>query len=88
VSDPFVIECELFVDSACTTPLEAGELTVDAQMPHHGHGMNVKPKVEVTGPGRYRVKGLLFHMPGRWELMFDRTDKGLLERAQATVEIE
>ena len=53
-------------------------LSVDATMPAHGHGMNYKAAVREVGEGRYRAEGLLFHMPGRWQLVFDvRTaDKG------------
>ena len=49
-------------------------LRVDAQMPEHRHGMNYKPSVSVVngeGAGRYRAEGLMFHMPGRWELLFE-----------------
>lgn len=94
VSDPFALDVALFADAACTQPLAlpaAGvPLSVDAGMPHHGHGMNVKPKVErsdVAGAARFRVTGMLFHMPGRWELMFDLRREGLLERAQTTVHL-
>jgi hypothetical protein len=41
---------------------------VDATMPQHGHGMNYRPTVEPLGEGRYRVNGMLLHMPGRWQL--------------------
>ena len=50
---------------------------VDAHMPEHRHGMNYKTKVHsVDGPesnrsGRYRAEGLMFHMPGRWEYIFE-----------------
>jgi hypothetical protein len=88
LSDPFAMNVELFEDEACTKPASDGTLSVDAAMPHHGHGMNVRPKVEALGAGRFRVTGLLFHMPGRWELMFDRTRNGLLERAQTTVQLQ
>ncbi len=50
------------------------ELRIDAQMPEHGHGMNYKAvvtPVKSEGDGRYRADGLMFHMPGRWELMFE-----------------
>jgi len=46
------------------------ELRVDAQMPEHRHGMNYKPTTTATGPGQWRADGLMFHMPGRWELVF------------------
>lgn len=60
-------------------PLPAA-VSVDAQMPEHRHGMNYKPSIKTEAPGRYRADGLLFHMPGRWELVFnlraaDRTDR-------------
>jgi len=34
------------------------------------------------------VLGLRFHMPGRWELYFDVTRDGVLERAQIDLELE
>lgn len=42
--------------------------TIAAEMPDHGHGMNTKPVIEDLGDGKYRVKGMLFHMPGWWKL--------------------
>jgi hypothetical protein len=57
-------------------------------MPHHGHGMNVAPTVKRTRPGEFRVDGMLFHMPGYWELYFDLVQGGTLERAQGTVTLE
>jgi hypothetical protein len=40
-------------------------------MPEHRHGMNYQPGLEPMGGGRYRSEGWLFHMPGRWEFVFD-----------------
>ena len=40
---------------------------VDATMPAHRHGMNYRPEIADLGGGQYRAKGLLFHMPGRWQ---------------------
>ncbi len=58
-------------------------LSVDAYMPEHRHGMNYKTEVISTGPQRYRVEGLMFHMPGQWEYIFElRTGEG----AHATTE--
>jgi hypothetical protein len=65
-----------------------GTLAADAAMPHHGHGMNVAPTVKRTKPGEFRVDGMLFHMPGYWELYFDLVQGGTLERAQGTVTLE
>jgi hypothetical protein len=44
---------------------------VDADMPEHRHGMNYRPTLRSLGAGRYLAEGLLFHMPGRWRLLFD-----------------
>lgn len=58
----FAVEVEL-------TPADAGRiLAIDAQMPAHRHGMNVRPELSSPGPGRLRAEGLLWHMPGDWEL--------------------
>lgn len=46
-------------------------LRVDAHMPEHKHGMNYQPSVSRVSPGLYRADGLMFHMPGRWELVFE-----------------
>ena len=46
-------------------------LRIDAQMPEHRHGMNYKAGLKAEGGGRYRAEGLMFHMPGRWELLFE-----------------
>lgn len=44
---------------------------VDAKMPEHRHGMNYMTEVTAAAAGRYRAEGLMFHMPGRWEFVFD-----------------
>jgi hypothetical protein len=46
-------------------------LRVDATMPEHRHGMNYRARVSAAGERRYVAEGLLFHMPGRWQLVFD-----------------
>jgi hypothetical protein len=64
------------------------QLVADAAMPHHGHGMNVMPQVEAKNNGIFYVDGMLFHMPGRWELYFDITENDVTERAQCVVFFE
>ena len=49
-------------------------LRVDATMPEHKHGMNYRPSVQPQGAGLFRAEGLMFHMPGRWELVFEWRD--------------
>ena len=44
------------------------ELTVDAGMPEHGHGMNTIPMTTANGDGSFVTDGMLFHMPGEWTI--------------------
>jgi hypothetical protein len=46
-------------------------LRVTATMPEHGHGMNYTASIQSLGAGRYRAEGLMFHMRGRWQLVFE-----------------
>jgi len=58
--------------NVCTKNDSPAELVaVDAYMPDHKHGMNYRPTIVSAGDGRYRAEGLVFHMPGRWELSID-----------------
>jgi hypothetical protein len=67
VGQPFML-----IMNVCTKGGDAAELVrVDATMPEHKHGMNYAPTVKAGSDGRYRVDGLLFHMPGSWEVAFD-----------------
>ena len=85
-----------------TAPLRVGEhfevefavcpapeaVKVDAWMPDHRHGMNYKPTIEALGGGRYRAQGLMFHMAGRWELVFELRSGGKVERLAHSVRLE
>jgi hypothetical protein len=67
VGQPFAL-----IMNVCTKRGEPAELVgVDAIMPEHKHGMNYATTLHPAGSGRYRVEGLLFHMPGNWEVAFD-----------------
>lgn len=61
---------------------------VDAWMPEHRHGMNYKPTVAALGGGRYRAEGLMFHMAGRWEFVFEARSGGRTERLAHSVRLE
>ena len=49
-------------------------------MPEHKHGMNYAPEVKQLGPGRWRAEGLMFHMPGKWEFVFEVRAAGRSDR--------
>ncbi|MBI3199059.1 MAG: FixH family protein [Rhodospirillales bacterium] len=58
--------------NVCTKSNSPAELLmVDATMPEHKHPMNYRPTIVAGTNGRYRADGLVFHMPGRWELSID-----------------
>ncbi len=61
---------------------------VDASMPEHRHGMNYKAKVVLLDGGRYKAEGLMFHMPGRWELVFDLRSDGKTDRLKHSIVLE
>ena len=61
---------------------------VDARMPEHRHGMNYRPTVSPRDGGRYVADGLLFHMPGRWEVSFEIERDGRRTRLATDVVME
>jgi YtkA-like len=61
---------------------------VDAHMPEHKHGMNYRPGVTALGQGRYRAEGLMFHMPGRWELVFELRGSGAPVRLTQSLQVD
>jgi hypothetical protein len=71
----------------CANPPARG-LRVDAQMPEHRHGMNYRARVSAVGDGRFVAQGLLFHMPGRWQLLFDVERDGRTERLATDLVLE
>lgn len=78
----FELEVLLFEGADTATPLTGAEVLVSAWMPEHGHGMNRRPEAVEVAPGRYRVRGMLLHMEGFWELFVDVILGGVSERAQ------
>jgi len=61
---------------------------VDGFMPEHNHGMNYKATVKAGGGGRYDAAGLMFHMPGRWDFIFEVRAAGKTDRMTATLMLQ
>jgi hypothetical protein len=76
------------VDAVVCAKVPPRALRVDAQMPAHRHGMNYRARVTPQGDGRYRAEGLLFHMPGAWQFVFDLERPGGTERLTADITVE
>jgi hypothetical protein len=53
---------------------------IDATMPEHRHGMNYKPSIRSGEGGHYVAEGMLFHMTGRWEVVFEVRAAGQVDR--------
>ena len=63
-------------------------LEVRAGMSIHNHGMNTMPVVERLADRRFRVKGMLFHMTGPWELVFVINRGILVDKAEQVVYVQ
>ncbi|TRZ91298.1 MAG: hypothetical protein D4R84_14490 [Rhodocyclaceae bacterium] len=61
---------------------------VDASMPDHKHGMNYQPSVVRKGDNAYTANGLMFHMPGRWQLVFEVDSAAGRERILADYQLD
>jgi len=86
MNEPFTVVFRVSPKSgAAAADLKA---EIDARMPAHGHGMNRAPKLSKTADGAIKAEGMLFHMPGHWEMYFDITEGGRSERAQVDVQLK
>ena len=64
------------------------DVRVDANMPEHRHGMNYRASVVRSPAGAYRADGMLFHMPGRWDITFDIVAGNRTDRLIGTMRVE
>ena len=85
IGQHFAVELALCANDGAAAP---ESVRVDAHMPEHRHGMNYKTIVTGSGAGRYRAEGLMFHMPGRWEYIFEVRAAGATERMTASVVLQ
>jgi hypothetical protein len=87
MNEQFGVELALFRADG-TTPYEPEEVTLDARMEEHEHGMLRDVALAPIGPGRWRADGLLFHMVGVWQFQIDVREGAHIERAQLDLELE
>jgi hypothetical protein len=74
VGRPFAIEFVLCLRGGA--PAAIDRVKVDAWMPAHRHGMNYAPALSGAPGGPMRAEGLLFHMPGAWQVVFELRHDG------------
>lgn len=79
---PVPLNAPFSIDWVACTPgaAAATAVRVDAWMPAHRHGMNYRPTVTGAPGGPMRADGLILHMPGRWQLVFELQLDGRLLR--------
>ena len=82
---PFELHLEL---TRAGRPLTGARVHARAGMPAHGHGMVREPRTLPAGEGRYRVEGMLFHMPGLWEVEVQVMAEGLDDRVVFPIVLE
>lgn len=57
--------------TVCGEQMADAEVTLDAAMPAHGHGINYEPSHDVVARSdmgqQLHVEGVILHMPGQWQ---------------------
>jgi hypothetical protein len=62
---------KLRVETKNGDPVKGARITVNGDMPEHGHGLPTRPEVmKEPEAGIYLVEGLKFSMPGWWVISF------------------
>ena len=60
----------IHVESADGVAFMPRQLVINGGMPGHGHGLPTKPNISrYLGNGDFLVEGMMFQMPGRWQLI-------------------
>ena len=73
----------LHVETPEGKPVENATISVDGDMPQHGHGLPTRPSVSAyLGNGDYQVDGLKFQMTGWWVVDFDISAASQTDRAR------
>lgn len=83
-NEDFELEVWVLRDGA---PVGEALLEVSGWMPEHGHGMLRKTRTVQREDGSFRVEGMLLHMRGKWQLLFDVLEGSLAETAESVLEL-
>jgi hypothetical protein len=59
----FELSVRVYQSSDMNSLVDTSDLSVEAEMPTHGHGMNTGPEITVEQPGVFTIRGMKFHMP-------------------------
>jgi hypothetical protein len=82
-------EWTLHVETADGDPVEDAVISVDGDMPQHGHGLPTRPQVtQNLGNGDYVVEGMKFQMGGWWVMDFTITAVGQTDAVHFNMQLE
>lgn len=82
-------EWTLHVETADGAPVENAAITVDGDMPQHGHGLPTRPQVtKYLGNGDYLIEGLRFQMSGWWVMDFTITADGQTDAVRFNMRLQ
>jgi hypothetical protein len=78
---------QIVVRAADGEPVSGAEISVSGGMPEHDHGIPTQPRItRQLEPGVYLLKGVRFHMPGKWQLVVEIEQPG--QTGRAVIEFE
>jgi hypothetical protein len=78
----------LHVETADGQPVTDATITVNGDMPQHGHGLPTSPQVtQNLGNGDYLVEGLRFQMGGWWVMDFTITANGQTDMVRFNMQL-
>lgn len=79
----------LHVETTDGQLVENADITVDGDMPQHGHGLPTRPRVtKYLGNGDYLVEGMKFQMGGWWLMDFTITADGKTDAVHFNMMLE
>lgn len=82
-------EWTLHVETADGQPVEDATISVDGDMPQHGHGLPTRPQVtQYLGNGDYLVEGMKFQMAGWWVMDFTITANGQTDAVRFNMRLQ
>ena len=86
LSEEFDLMVTVHAAADATAMATAATVSVTADMPDHGHGMNQEPVVTANGDGTFLAEGMLFHMEGGWDIYVTVTEGDTVEVAKLSAD--
>lgn len=79
----------LILHDAAGKPVRGARIKIGGGMREHGHGLATRPEIEETNrPGEYRIEGMRFNMPGKWQLVIEINAAAGEDRAEFELSLD